>query len=334
MSIHYISILKPHAEANRLSNSIFFTSGRWFFRLKIINLIMAFLCLVRHLLIIQEGQIMVWGKEYTCLCIMIKKALFLKQIHITGVNVSIIKRHLQSDSRISARLKNKFYKCMLPHCDSWIAQSKGVQYEMQNEYGVTKDKITVIYPMISTHYFSSGQKAKKSKYLAFIGRLEEEKRPFMMMDIFFGFIKKYKDYKLKIVGDGILRAKLKEFATAKGCIDSVEFLGQLSDPKPVLDSASAIILTSDYEGFGMVLVEAIACGTPAVSMNCPTGPREIIKDGINGYLAQDKQEFLKKLDDTIERNDWDKAQMIESIHSFHPDKVIQEYYDFFRASSN
>ncbi|MGA2072313.1 MAG: glycosyltransferase [Terriglobia bacterium] len=93
------------------------------------------------------------------------------------------------------------------------------------------------------------------------------------------------DHNLLLVGDGQLEAHLRTMATRLGVTDSVHFLGYLDNPLPVIRASRALVLSSHWEGFAIVLVEALALGTPTVSVDCPSGPREILGDGKFGLLV-------------------------------------------------
>lgn len=90
---------------------------------------------------------------------------------------------------------------------------------------------------------------------------------------------------LVIVGDGPDRAMLEAVAHASGQGDRIHFIGFLSNPHPVVAGASALVLSTRYEGLGMVLIEALALGKPVVCSDCPTGPREVLDDGRAGLLV-------------------------------------------------
>lgn len=91
--------------------------------------------------------------------------------------------------------------------------------------------------------------------------------------------------RLAIVGDGVLRPALERLADDLGIADDVIFAGYDLDPWPWLASADVFVLSSDYEGFGNVLVEALHAGLPVVSTDCESGPREILGDGAHGLLV-------------------------------------------------
>jgi glycosyltransferase involved in cell wall biosynthesis len=88
-----------------------------------------------------------------------------------------------------------------------------------------------------------------------------------------------------LIGDGPLRTALEETATALGVRDDVAFLGFRTNPYPFIKRAAALVLSSRWEGFGNVLVEALALGTSVVSTDCPHGPTEILDGGRFGVLV-------------------------------------------------
>ena len=90
---------------------------------------------------------------------------------------------------------------------------------------------------------------------------------------------------LHILGDGELRESLARLAGELGIADRVTFLGFQRDPFRHMRKADIFVLSSLWEGFGNVLVEAMAMGAPVVSTDCPHGPGEIIKDGETGLLV-------------------------------------------------
>jgi glycosyltransferase involved in cell wall biosynthesis len=91
--------------------------------------------------------------------------------------------------------------------------------------------------------------------------------------------------RLVICGDGPERSHLERKAAGLGITSSVRFAGYTSDPISEMAKADVTVLSSEYEGFGNVLVESMACGTPVVSTACPFGPSEILQDGEYGRLV-------------------------------------------------
>lgn len=93
------------------------------------------------------------------------------------------------------------------------------------------------------------------------------------------------DRRLLLLGEGEQTDELRELAAELGVESRVEFPGYVENPFNYIANADVFVLASEYEGFGMVLVEAMACGCPVVSTECPSGPSEILEDGRYGPLV-------------------------------------------------
>ncbi|MGV0908800.1 glycosyltransferase [Martelella sp. FOR1707] len=98
------------------------------------------------------------------------------------------------------------------------------------------------------------------------------------------------DARLMFVGDGAGREALVSLAQELGIAERVIFAGFHLDPTPFYKTADLFVLSSDYEGFGNVIVEALASGTPVVSTDCPSGPAEILENGKYGRLVPVRDE--------------------------------------------
>lgn len=91
--------------------------------------------------------------------------------------------------------------------------------------------------------------------------------------------------RLLILGEGRRRDRLLALAAELGVADDVALPGFVANPYPAMRAAAAFALTSQWEGLGIVLVEALALGTPVVACDCPSGPREVLADGRYGPLV-------------------------------------------------
>jgi GalNAc-alpha-(1->4)-GalNAc-alpha-(1->3)-diNAcBac-PP-undecaprenol alpha-1,4-N-acetyl-D-galactosaminyltransferase len=141
------------------------------------------------------------------------------------------------------------------------------------------------------------------KVITFVSRLVPLKNHKSLMRIFSEIDKK--DWKLNIVGDGPLRTELENYAKKINIEEQVEFYGNRNDVFEILSNSTIFAFPSSREGFPNALLEALSMCVPCISNNCPTGPDELIRDGVNGYLVKynDFEEFKKKL--IMLMNDWE-----------------------------
>jgi glycosyltransferase involved in cell wall biosynthesis len=126
---------------------------------------------------------------------------------------------------------------------------------------------------------------KNAQSIIAVGRLTLQKRFDTLLRAFSLVKKKQDNIRLIILGKGILKEELEHLAKKLNISNWVNFVGFKSNPYAWIAKADIFVLSSDYEGFPMVLLEAMACGTPVISTNCPSGPDEIITNGVNGILV-------------------------------------------------
>lgn len=166
-----------------------------------------------------------------------------------------------------------------------VALSKGVGWDLANNYSVKEKKITVIYnPCDVDKIECLSRKDVETPYSEIFqsptvitaGRLTFQKGQWHLMRAFRSVIDQVPDARLIILGRGELEGYLRELASGLRIDGNTHFLGFQNNPFKFFARAEIFVLTSLYEGFGNVITEAMACGTPVISSDCAAGPREIL----------------------------------------------------------
>jgi GalNAc-alpha-(1->4)-GalNAc-alpha-(1->3)-diNAcBac-PP-undecaprenol alpha-1,4-N-acetyl-D-galactosaminyltransferase len=152
---------------------------------------------------------------------------------------------------------------------------------------VRSEAIYVIPNPISSQFRKNGRvnPARDGHRVIAIGRLETVKGFDMLLRAFAQSAQQHPGWTLKIIGDGSKREQLHALAAALQIGDRVSWERAVKEPEKELHRSDLFVLSSRYEGFPMVLLEAMACGLAVVSFDCPSGPREIIHDGEDGLLV-------------------------------------------------
>ncbi len=159
-----------------------------------------------------------------------------------------------------------------------------------------------------------------------MGRLEPVKALHYAIEGFAGITNQFPNLRLKIVGQGILEGELKQKAIDFSISDKVDFEGFQKDIIPYYLYAKATILTSHYEGYPNVLLESLAMNTPVVAFDCPGGTSEIVKNGFNGYLVNNKDiEDLKNKLANVMLKDLNNDYLKNTIKDNQIDQVFKNY---------
>lgn len=167
---------------------------------------------------------------------------------------------------------------------------------------------------------------KRSKKIIFVGRFANEKNPLEALSIFKESKLWMKDYKLYFYGYGPLKTQLFQKISEFELASNVFIIEGETDRDIIYNGACCLIMTSNYEGFGMVLVEAMSYGVPCISYDCPEGPSDIIVDNINGYLIPlgDRFKFIEKLI-SINSKEVSSIAIKNSIDLYEINKIVKAW---------
>lgn len=174
----------------------------------------------------------------------------------------------------------------------------------------------------------------EKKNLISVGRLTNQKGYDLLLETFAIIKKEMPDWKLKIYGKGELLDSLLKKRKDLKLESEVEFIEPVSDIREKYLESSIYIMSSRWEGLPMVLLEAMACGLPLVSFNCPYGPSEVIDDSNNGFLVGEGniEELAKKVivlmkDKNLRKKMGQNSKIISQRYS--PEEIKEKWRKIF-----
>jgi len=300
---------------------------------------------------------------------------FLERANFVNIISKLFKRHKaiisvhmdQQTGHVGLRKLNKLLvRILYPKADLIIAVSHGVKESLIN-LGIEEEKIKVIYnpyPIdeireLAKEPLGSYEEIFKYPVLITAGRLTKQKGQWYLLRVFKALKEKHKDLKLVILGEGELKDYLVKLSEELGLKTyvwdrdnlsesfDVYFLGFQKNPFKFIARSKLFVFPSLWEGFGNVLVEAMACGVPVLSSDCRSGPGEILAPNTDFSHQTQKPEFAeygvlmpvfelkyKSANERLEEREimWiekiDKLLEYESLRKNYSDKAKQRAEDF------
>lgn len=240
---------------------------------------------------------------------------------------NVVSQHV---TRKEIRFFYKFYNSY----DKIIAQSNDMEIDLIKNFGIRKSKLIKINNPVDIDFIEEKLKESEKpvefspqyKHVVAIGNLSARKGFDNLLKVFSRL--KNQNILLHILGDGKDKEVLLQMREMLG-LDHVIFHGKKSNPYQFLKFADLFILSSRYEGFPNVLLEAGTCGVYSLSNDCPGGIDEIILDHINGEIShiENYDEFAEKIKHAVHLNS-NKDDIKISIRSrFSKDIIMKKYED-------
>lgn len=243
---------------------------------------------------------------------------------------TILKYFPPANKKAHKLLSSVFY----PMLNSVICVSRGIEEDVIERYPNLKGKTSILYnPIPLEKVVNKGNQhidILDAPIIIGVGRLVPEKNFGLLIKAHEILVRKGIDNNLIILGEGEDREKLVSLIKECNLTDSVKLLGFKKNPYKYIKNADVFALSSNFEGFAIVIAEALALGTPVVSTDCPSGPREILKGGQFGKLVppENAEVLAKALEEMLlnpeEANEYACKGLNRSL-DFAPNKIIPNF---------
>lgn len=269
-----------------------------------------------------------WKAELICnLRCRSKKIIESHQSHIKAINT---RDHNESLLHVFIKklLAWKTFRTIERKSDRIVILTKGDGTEWKN-----KSKIRIIPNMILP--VSGSASSCTTHRVISAGRLEVQKGYDRLITAWESIHAKYPDWKLDIYGEGTLRNVLQDQIETTGLSHSITIHPPTQTLFEEFKKSSVFVLSSRYEGFGLVLAEAMACGIPCISFDCSYGPSDLIKDGEDGILVPEgnipmlAQSICRLIKEEELRKQYGKAAR-KNIERFFPENIMCKWDELFK----
>ena len=282
-----------------------------------------------------------------------KPTVLLSTLELTNVTALLAKRFFVPDLRLIVRQENHcalLYKLgfrkrmatiamkrLLPAADAVIAVSLGVAEDLRRAIQRAAGSVSIIpNPVVTPELLDKAAAPvdhpwfddRRTPVILNAGRLVAQKdQPTLLRA--FAEIRKARPARLMILGDGPNRGRLMALARGLGIHDDVDFRGFQFNPIAYMARARLFVLSSAFEGLPLALIEAMACGTPVVSTDCP-GVREILEGGRLGRLVpvSDWRMLARAIQDTLD-DPISPERLVARAHHYSAEASVEQHLELF-----
>ncbi|CZF77481.1 glycosyltransferase [Grimontia marina] len=294
---------------------------------------------LKHLLDSEKPEIMVSAYTDTNAACLISKVLSKSHCKVIVSEHASLKEHWGKKSILKRYILRFYVSYIYQLASKVICVSNGLKNQVVSLLGSNTPVETIYNPVRYRPYEKIVERNKERRpilQLLAVGRITEQKDYSTLINAI-PKILKYREVSLTIVG-GIFcekeYSKLKALITSLGIESCVHFVGYTDNVAEYYKSADIFVLSSAWEGFGNVIVEAMAFGLPVVATNCNYGPSEILEDGRYGRLApvSDSYSLAKAILEEAERPLINRSDLISRSTEFSEENIASQYFTAIKST--
>lgn len=298
--------------------------------------------LSRWLRKVEPDVIVTSANDIGCLVLLLRSLLWreAKVVWTQHLSISGPLQASKGARRLRLLLEIWLMRRLIKRADAVVAVSRSVAEDMKSLID-PRLSVQVIYNPAIPNDFEPRSREKIDwpwpdraiPVVVFVGRLVQVKRLDLLLQAFARCVQAM-PARLLVVGDGPETGMAETLATKLRLGDACKFAGHRDNPLPWVRHADLLVLCSDSEGFGLVLVEAMACGTQVVATDCPDGPAEVLAEGQYGRLVPvgDAEALAAAMQASLQSPFCAKDDLQARAAEFSVERAVEQYVALLNAA--
>lgn len=258
-------------------------------------------------------------------------SIFFKKIHFVGREASVLSV-MNNFSTINSKAYLQLIKLFYPKLSKIICQSEDMYIDFNKHFNIQNSKLIVINNPITTQIMPVKRPGNNTDIIQFVtvGRLSDEKGHYRILKGL-AKISEY-DFHYTIIGNGPMKDELFNLAEELGLSSKITHIPFTSTILISLASMDVFLQGSYVEGFPNAALESCIAGTPVIAFNAPGGTKEIIENGVNGFIVETENEFEELLKNKHKFTSLNPDRIREQVvNKFNATKIIGQFEELFNC---